>query len=195
MKGRGQSQYVLQSLEKRYVLERVERRAEHVDLSGEVRVCLQDIFPEEVLDSLVGCAVEMDIDLWLRAEVAVPDAFRGRCEKRRCVRPVLASLTNRPEDTVGDLIADIDNGRLDTLSLERVAHVERVLVYLSGETREVCGPTSWDLLLAWIGPGVTEMEVDVNVHARSLRPLGQSDVVVEVIIALGHPLRCNKPAR
>lgn len=179
----------------RYVLEWVERRAEHVNLSREIRVGLQDVLPEEVLNSGIGCAVEVDVDLWLRAEVAISDALGGRSEKCRCVGPVLASPSNRPEDSIGDLVTNVDNGRLNTLSLERVADVERVLVYLSCETREVGWPTSRDLLLARVGPGVTEMEVDVNVHACSLRPLGQSDVIVEIIIALGYPLTYNKPAR
>lgn len=135
-------------------LERVERRAKHVELRRKAGVCLQDIFPEEVLNSSVGRTVEVDVDLWLRAEIAVSYALGGRRKKLRRVGPVLASSTNRPEDPVGNLVAYVDDGRLDARGLESVAHVERVLVDLSCQTREIRGPTCRDLLLSRVGPGI-----------------------------------------
>lgn len=99
----------------------------------------------------------MDVDLWLRAEIAVSDALGGRREKLRRVGPVLASLSDWPEDSVGDLVADVYYGRLDTLGLERVAHVERVLVYLGRKPSEIRGPTGRDLLLARIGPRIRKV--------------------------------------
>ena len=81
----------------------------------------------------------------------------------RRVGPILASFSDWPEDSVGDLVADVYYGRLDTLGLERVAHVERVLVYLGRKPSEIRGPTCRDLLLARVGPGVAEVQVDVDV--------------------------------
>lgn len=114
----------------------------------------------------------MDVDLWLRAEVAVSYALGGRRKQLRCVGPVLASAANWPEDTVGNLVADVYNCRLDTGGLERVAHVECVLIYLSRQTRKICRPTRWYLLLARVGPRVGEVKVDVYVDACSFRALG-----------------------
>ena len=97
----------------------------------------------------------------------------------------IANIPFRPYDTMIDLIAHLYHIRCGALCFERFHHLLRKIIYFFLECRKIQSlPGSGLILFPGIGPVITVMKIEQQLHPRRFYPFGHGQRMRQITKSL-----------